>query len=307
LKIVAVVNPAAGAGAATGRWEACRTQIEGCAELEVQLSERPGHATRLTEEAFKAGADRVLAVGGDGTWHECLQGLMSLPESDREKRSLGTVPVGSGCDFARHMQIPSDPEECGAVVTSEDTRLIDIVEAQFTEDDGGLGRTWLSNMASFGIGGDVAQVVDRFGKPLGGTATYLAATVACALRSQGRRFQTLLDDVPLPGKDIHTVILANTSTTGGGMRVAPEADAADGLFEVVSVCDVSRLSLLSSLSKIYDGSHLGEKGVTLLQGKRLEARVKDGRPAWLNIDGELKGMLPAVFVIRPSAIAVCAP
>ncbi|MFH1726425.1 MAG: diacylglycerol kinase family protein [Elusimicrobiota bacterium] len=309
-KTAVIVNPAAGAGRSGSRWAGRRSSLrEALGAFEELRTERPGHGAELARTALESGAKRIISVGGDGTWHEVVAGYFSAPEAARAGAALGCYPTGSGCDFARHLRYPREEDALLSVLSGDKTRLIDLVRATVTAEDGGTLSVPLTNMAAFGLGGDVARAVQRTGKRAGGTLSYLMTTVALLLRSRAREYTLKLDGKPLPERRLHTAILANTSSTGGGMLVAPDADATDGLFEVMTIGDVTRLRMLLAMRKLYSGRHLEEKGVSLYQGKRLEASLPTGsvEPSYLNLDGEALGRLPAVFEILPRIVPVLVP
>ena len=304
-KTVVIVNPASGAGRSGLLWPERREILEAILpEFEEHLSERRGHASELAREAVENGAARVVAVGGDGTWHEVVQGFMTAPRESRRDAVLGLLPTGSGCDFARHFDIPMDFREAALRLETDTLRRLDAVRAEITAEDGSSKTLYFTNMAAFGLAGLVAEAVERDGKARGGTLSYLFATLGAVMRSQAADFTVRLDGRKLDGP-FHTVILANTSSTGGGMKIAPDADAEDGRFEVVTVGDMSKLSMLLKLRKLYSGTHLGGRGLECLRGERLEAFPPPGGGRWpLNIDGEAFGRLPAAFTIEPGVLPV---
>jgi YegS/Rv2252/BmrU family lipid kinase len=304
-KTVVIVNPASGAGRSGARWNDRRAILETVLpEFVERRTDRRGHASVLAREALEAGAVRLVSVGGDGTWHEVVQGFMSAPEERRRDAVLGLLPTGSGCDFARHFGIPLEFEDAALRLEADTLRRLDVVRAEVAVEDGTTRTLFLTNMAAFGLAGEVARVVEESGKSAGGTLSYLLATLGAVLRSAPSDFEVRLDGRRLDGP-FHTVLLANTSSTGGGMKIAPDADAEDGRFEVVTVGAMSKLSMLLKLRKVYSGSHVGEPGLEYLKGECLEAKPPaSGGPFPLNLDGEAYGRLPATFTIERGVLPV---
>ncbi len=304
-KTVVIVNPAAGAGRSGALWDKRRAVLqEILPEFLERLTQRRGHATEFARDAVNAGAAQIIAVGGDGTWHEVVQGFMAASPLERKNAVLGCLPTGSGCDFARHLGISFDFREAALRLGSDTVRRLDIVRAEITVSDGKTEVIYLTNMAAFGLGGEVARIVEEGGKQAGGTLSYFFATVGALLRSKAAEFDVRLDGRSLDGP-FHTVILANTSMTGGGMKIAPDADAEDGRFEVITVGAMSKLSMLLKLPKLYSGSHIGETGIGYVKGEQLEARPPAADRVYpLNLDGEARGRLPAVFTIDRSVLPV---
>lgn len=147
-------------------------------------------------------------------------------------------------------------------------------------------------------------MVEQNGKAAGGMLSYLMATLGAIFRSRAEHFDVRLDGRRLDGP-FHTVVLANTSSTGGGMKIAPDANAEDGRFEILTVGDMSKVGMLLKLSKVYSGSHIGEPGLQYLKGACLEASPPlEGGGFPLNLDGEAYGRLPARFTIEPGVLPV---
>lgn len=227
----------------------------------------------------------------------------AAPES-RRGAALAPLPAGSGCDFARHLGLPLEPTAAARALAGAAPRALDVVRV----DSPGRPARHLTNMAGVGLAAQAAEVVDRWGKPLGGTLSYLLATAAVLLTRPPRRYRLTLDGADASGV-YHAVLLANTETTGGGMRAAPGADLRDGLIDVVTVAGSGRLSLIRRLAGLYDGSHIGTPGVLLRRARRVELGVSDtdGGPAGLNLDGEPSGSLPAAFEVLPGALEALWP
>lgn len=305
MRTAVIVNPAAGAGRSERHWPRRRELLRrALGAFEELVTARRGHATALAREALAAGAERVIAVGGDGTWHELVNGYLETPEPARARAALGLFPAGSGCDFARHMGFPRDDAAVAGLLAAGKLARVDAVEARVSREGGGEALVRLTNMAAFGLGGEVAVAVERAGKALGGTLSYLLASLRLILTSRARPYALELDGRALPETRLHAAILANTSTTGGGMRVAPDADACDGLFELVLIGEMGRLAMLRRFGRLYSGTHLGQPGVRLYRGRRLRARALEPGSFPLNLDGEAFGCLPAEFTALPGAVPV---
>lgn len=228
-----------------------------------------------------------------------MGGYFAAAPASRRGAALAPLPAGSGCDFARHLGLPLEPAAAARALAGAAPRAVDVVRV----DSPGRDARHLTNMAGVGLAAQAAEAVDRWGKPLGGTLSYLLATAAVLLTRPPRRYRLTLDGADASGT-YHAVLLANTETTGGGMRAAPGADLRDGLLDVVTVAGGGRLSLLRRLAGLYDGSHIGTPGVLLRRTRRVELALdgEEGPPAGLNLDGEPSGALPAAFTVLPGAL-----
>lgn len=297
MRTLFIVNPAAGHGRGEARFHSAARALPG--GWVSRITERAGDGERLAREAVEEGFERVVACGGDGTLGEALNGFLSAPEEKRARSALGTWPAGSGCDTARHFGIASTPEALAAVAAAE-PQPVDVGRVTFAAQDGKTLSRWFVNVASFGVAGEVARRVAASGKPLGGALSYLVTSVGALLTTPARDIELLADGAALPRGKVHLVSVANTSSTGGGMLIAPGADASDGALDLVIVGDLSRPRLLAEFPRVYAGAHLGRPGVTARRIRRLEARSAER--VYLNIDGEAVGVLPAAFEVLPKAL-----
>lgn len=300
-----IINPAAGHGRAGRVWESLREAalrlLPGSACL---VTEKPGHASALALGAALAGSSRLIAVGGDGTFSEVLEGVMAAPEHLRRNVTLGALPAGSGCDLARHLGYPPDRDGLIELLARGKARPLDVGRIDYTGPGGAPRRRHFINIAAFGLAGDVAHRIKASGKPLGGTVSYFAASLFSLLTAKAKTLRLKADGKDLSGR-WHLGVLANTSSMGGGMLIAPGTKDDDGLMDLVLVGDMSRLSLLRNFPSLYKGTHLGSPGITLTALRRLEADSDE--TVYLNIDGEADGRLPAIFETLPRAINVLAP
>lgn len=301
MKVLFIVNPAAGHGRGAARWRAARAHA---ARLwpghDEVLTEGPGHGRRLAHDAALAGTGLIVAVGGDGTLGEVVDGFLSAPETARRGACLATYPAGSGCDFARHAGVPSDPDAWAAAMTAGRTRRLDGALASFRGLDGAPRQRRFLNVAALGLAGAVAEGVHKRGKPLGGTLTYLFEGLLAVATGRPVRLRLTVDGAAEPWAEYQLAAAANTSTIGGGMKVAPDADMEDGRLDLLTVGPLSRGELLRLLPKVYSGGHKGAPGVVLRRAERIE--VESDRPLPLNLDGDLEGATPAVFEVLPGAI-----
>lgn len=296
-----IVNPAAGHGRGRARWEPARALAAALwPDHEVCVTEGPGHGRHLARLALEGGAEVVLAVGGDGTLGEVVDGFLAAPAAARERAAVATFPVGSGCDFARHAGLPRGPEAWAAALSSRRVRRLDAALATFLDAEGKKRARHFLNVVSLGLAGDVAIGVERRGKLLGGTLTYLVEALIAVANARPRRVSLVVDGVEEPPADYHMISVANTSTTGGGMRIAPGADAEDGLLDLLTVGPLTRGRLLTLLPRVYAGGHIGADGVVLRRARRVE--IKSEELMVLNIDGDLDGATPAVFEVLPRAV-----
>lgn len=300
-RTLAIVNPASGNGATARFWPKARRELEAAgAPVDAVLTEGPGHATSLARRAGGDGYEVVLYVGGDGTANEVTNGLMEVPAAARP--ALAALPRGTGGDFPASLAMAPGAEAAALRLLGDRTRRIDVAASSFTSLDGTQTRRYFLNIADAGIGGYVAERVNRTTKVFGGFASFLYATLA-TFWTMEKPYATVWVD----GETVHrgpatSVAVCNGSRFGGGMLMAPEALPDDGLLDVVVIGDIGKIDLALNLPRLYRGTHLDHRKVHAFRGR--EVRVDTPAPAPLEIDGEHPGMTPFHVWIEPGALSV---
>ena len=289
-----IVNPVAGSGRARPFWERCAAQCAAAhVDVEVVKTGRRGDAADC---AAQAGDRLVIAVGGDGTAHEVVNGLLRRPGGGRP-RFGALLRAGTAGDLARSLPSPSRPDLVPAWLTTDRWRPVDVGRLSTS-----TGRRYFINVADAGIGAEVVRRAARGPAFVGGTGNFLGGAVVSLLTHRNAWVQLRLDNGPVLRRRVRTIAVANGAYLGGGMWIAPKADTNDGLFEVVTIGDVSRWLGIRSLPMLYRGTHGRLAQVEFGQARRVE--IDSEEPIGVEADGELAGNTPAVFEIVPSALQV---
>jgi YegS/Rv2252/BmrU family lipid kinase len=299
---VVVVNPRSAGGKTERRWPQLRQIIhEAYGPFEERFTQAPGDGTTLAREALKAGAELVVALGGDGTINEVVNGFFdgdtALPGA------FGVLPSGSGGDFVKTLGTAKDLRAAAAQLKGA-PKKIDVGRLTFTAHDGSEQRRYFINITSFGISGLVDRYVNQSSKPLGGTVAFALASLRAGTQYKNANVRLTLDGRPPKDGKIYTVAVANGRFFGGGMKVAPEARLDDGLFDVVTLGDFGFSDLLLRGLDIYSGKHVTNPKVTIHRARRVEAVPTNGEEVLLDVDGEQPGRLPATFELLPQALTV---
>ena len=296
-----IVNPIAGSGRAHGivpRIEAWlkERRIDGRL-LETRAR---GDAERFAAEATALGHDRVIAVGGDGTIQEVLNGL--LASGVGAGPAMGVVAAGRGNDVARSVHLPVDPIACLPIAMGSTTQPFDVGLA--TSLDG--RRRYFG--AAGGVGFDAAvaytmAVQRRFW--MRGEAGYFLATLNELRRHHNSRLQvTLMGDGAdrVVSQRFLFVAFANGPFYGGGMQICPAAETDDGLFDVCLVGDLSRLAALRELPGIYHAKHLKNPKVEIVHARTV--RIEGDTQTRVHLDGEPFGNVPLEVTMLAGAVSM---
>ena len=294
MEALALMNAAAGRGHYRKRLERVR-QL--CQELgaEVAVTTSPEEASERARAAADAGYRRVVAVGGDGTAHHVLNGLAGAGTIPSENcAALGIVPLGSANDLARNLGLPRDAEAATRLALTGPTRRVDL---------GRVAGRWFGCVASFGLDSHANRIANRH-RHLRGTAIYIYALLRTLVEWRVPVVNIQSDGGEFRGP-MMLFAVGNASSYGGGMRIAPRADMADGRLDLCLVRGMSRLKLLWRFPGVFSGTHLRHPEVTYFQASRV--RVEADRPLDIFADGELVGNTPAEVELFPGALTVVAP
>ena len=288
-----IVNPAAGGGRALRSVDWLRERLATRPDVRIEITRRPRDAETLAADAVRDGHDRVIAVGGDGTVQEVVNGLLAAGKP----AAMGIVPLGSGNDLARSLGLPVELASAWKVAIGHATRAIDVAHAR----NGDGAERWFASAGGIGFDAQVAAAMaDRSGWQAG-RAGYLLTTLAELRRFENRRIRLTIDGVT-EAADVLFVAIANGAYYGGGMRIAPAATVDDGRLDVCVVGDISRLTVLRQLPNLYRGTHVNHPAVTMRSGTTIEADG-DGDTR-VHLDGEPFGALPLSVTIHHRALAV---
>jgi diacylglycerol kinase (ATP) len=294
----AIVNPAAGGGrsAKLAAPAIARLREHGF-HVDVIASTAPGHAAALAREAYQQNYRRFIAVGGDGTAHEILNGIFPHAANARSRVSLGFLPVGTGNSFLRDFAPQNSSEAALQALLENRTRPVDLLRLTHSK-----GEIYAFNLLSIGFTADVATLTNRHFKPLGPLGYLLGVFVRVA---QLRRRAFALrcdDDKNWDNRRCLFLSFNNSKYTGGTMLIAPHADPSDALIEFVRWGPIGRFGLLRMLPKLYDGTHIQHP----LASRRAVRCVEFNLPAPIDvmIDGEIASLEIRSLDIIPGAVDV---
>ncbi len=273
-----IVNSAAGGGRCGAKADLAIERLRKAGlELVVRRTERAGHATELTREAYAAGARHFIAVGGDGTSFEIVNGLFPRPVGDADPVVLGFVPLGTGNSFLRDYGITSSDGAIDALLSGK-RHTVDVIRVEHTD-----GELHYLNLLSLGFSAAVGALTNRRFKPFG-AAGYALAVVSSVVGLEHPRFP-LTADGEADDRECTLLSFSNSRFTGGTMMMAPDADAGDGEVDVVRIGKLGRMALLRAFPLIYKGTHTQLAEVETGRARRVEFR--SDAPVDCMIDGEV--------------------
>ena len=302
LRVVAIVNPKAAGGAVIRRWPLFEKAIASFVDLDTLLTKRPKHATDLAREAA-AGADVVVAVGGDGTINEVINGLL---QKDGLCAKLAYIPMGTGGDFQRTVNLPNQPDEAAEVIVSGETLTIDAAVASLISHEGKPVERYFLNMTSFGMGGDVSVKAKNFLSRLSGKLAFLWATFTVALDYRGKTVRIQLDSDPAEHEFFITnLAVGNGRYHGGGMHPCPLALLNDGVLEVTPIERLNLFELVRDIRILYSDNVYQHRKAHHFRARTM--RAESDEIVRVEVDGESVGRLPMTITTLPQALRLLIP
>ncbi len=287
MKTCIICNP--GAGSVNDR-ESIREKLSQFPGADVHFTEAEGDAIRFAKDAVNEGCETVIAAGGDGTLNEVINGV--APQAAKVR--VGLVPLGTGNDFARMLNLPDSIDDCIETLRAAETRPTDLVRVTSDRE------RYFINVSAGGFSGVVDEKMTAEIKQTWGPFAYLRCAAAALPELRAYRTQITLDGEVMPALDLYNVVVANGRYVGGGTLIAPDAAIDDGLLDVILIPQNSATDMALVAAQIMVGKHLKSEGVIFRRAAKVAVDSQPGM--WFNVDGELVGNEPAVFEVMPRAL-----
>ncbi len=297
-----VVNPNAGIGKAGRDWG----KISGLLEkhgfaYQAVFTERPLHACELVLENMAAGYRNFIAVGGDGTINEVVNGVFGQTKWPTTGVTVGMISVGTGNDWIRTYNIPTNYEQSILILKQGETMLQDVGIVRYYNNNRQHSRFFV-NVAGLGFDGLVAKKTnaDKI-RGRGNPFLYLVNLIGSLFSYKSCQTTMIIDGNELTDK-VFSIGVGIGKYNGGGMQQTPDAKTDDGLFDLTMIKDLSKWSVITNVRRLYDGTIKKHKRVESFLGKNI--RIECESPLLLEADGESLGHAPFAFEIIPRSLRV---
>ena len=295
-----IVNPRAGRGRVAAEMpEIERAMLANGLEFRVMSTEAAGDAVRLTRTALERGDRFLVAVGGDGTVHEVVNGMFQDRRPVNPDAVLGVVAAGSGCDFIRTFGLPQDVTRAVRHLTGDAVFPIDVGVVTYRDSDGAEVTRLFPNIAEAGLGGDTVARADRLPRWFGRSRYFWGFWLAVS-RFRAAEVRVTADARDWSGR-ANNVVVANCQFFGGGMKISPRSMPSDGRLDV-QVSTGPKSDSFTTLPKVYRGEHVPSPNIKEFLAARIA--VDADRPLRLEADGEVLGTTPATFEVIPEALTL---
>jgi len=309
-----IINPTSARGRTGAMWAGVASDLRThFGAFQPVWTKASGDAQEIAREESASGRRFIIACGGDGTINEVANGIIE----SGGMAELGILPSGTGGDFRRTLNIPTNPRDASVALRTGRTRRIDVGQVTYTNHDGTTAGRYFLGVASAGMGSAVIEAVKAkddswlpasASRLLGGKLSFAAATLSTTMTFTKPTISVSLDDGASHRITIASLCICNARYFGGGMKIAPDAKLDDGLLDVIAIGDLDRATTLTRAYRIYNGTHLSMEMVHHAHVRCIGVRPSNEHDVIkLEVDGELVGKLPATFEIVPRALRVRCP
>jgi len=299
----AVVNPKSANGRTEKNWpDHCEKIKQAGVLLDYEYTLYPGHGTELTRLALSRGYNKIIAVGGDGTVNEAVNGLIANDKLVSDDIELAVFGLGTGSDFIRSLKVKNNLESFINSLRNNSNHNIDVGKVTYISIGGKPESRYFINASNMGIGAEVVNQANLHSKVLRSRLTYLIRTIIAVFRYKNIQVSIQTDkEKTIEGKYCG-LIVCNGQYIGGGMRIAPQAEIDDGFFDLVVIKDISIFRLLSCIHLIYRGKHIYLPEVEVYRCRSIKTDIAD--EALLETDGEIPGVSPVEYNIIPQCLTL---
>lgn len=298
-----IVNPKAGVGKGLTDWPLISNQLNRSGvEFSCVFTEKKHHAVELTVKAVADGYRKIVAIGGDGTINEIVNGIFIQQQVPTTDIWLAVVAVGTGNDWIRMFGIPKTYPEAVKAIVLANTVLQDVGIVSFYETMVKHER-YMANVAGLGFDAIVNRRFNKL-KEEGrkGKWLYIMSTLKSLFSYKAKKFKVTVDDEQLVDSDVFSATVGIGKYNGGGMMQMPNAVFDDGLFDITVIRKKTKASVLYNFRKLYNGKIYRIANISAWQGKEVTISSEPESP--IEIDGEAMGFSPFTFKLIPQSIRV---
>ncbi len=301
-KTFVIINPKSSDGNTGKNINLLTHKLKKIGEFDYTLTKGKNHATELTINAIKSEYNRIIAIGGDGTFNEVVNGFFYDEKIINNDVTLGLISGGTGADFIRTLEIPSNIDKAINKIVENNVKKIDLGKLISTNDSGEKVTRFFLNASNIGLGGEVVKKVNNSSKLLGGFASFLIGTVSTAMEFNNKKIKLIYDDENFIEGVYSNIIVANGKYCGGGMKFLPDADLSDNLFDILTIGDINKIEFFENILKVYRGTHLKFHKIGAKKSKSLS--IESEEKIRIETDGEECGFTPAYYQVIPNILNI---
>ena len=301
-KTLFIVNPESRAGETSRLWnQRAKNLLEQGLELEARFTKAPLQAIELTRTALSEGYDHIVAVGGDGTINEVLNGFFAANGTlINQQAALSAISFATGGDLARLLPLGGEPQDIRNLCENPYPFTCDVIRADFIDWAEKPASRYFINVSDFGIGCETVIRVNRKSKALGGFISFLSSALGALFSAKNINMEIWADGHAFFQGEVSMAVIANGRFFGGGMYASPIAELDDGWMDLTVFHDFKLVQMLRCLPLVYSGNYLNHPQVIHTRAQSVSFKSQERFP--FETDGELPGTSDVHYKIMPGAI-----
>lgn len=294
-----IINPTSGNGLSRKKWPQIKALlVSNNFNFEFVFSEYKNHSTELTQEAIGKGFKNIICIGGDGTLHNIINGIMCQKSIESSKISVGVIPIGTGNDWIKTYNLPNDIEKAVEVLKNGKTEIQDLGKIDFLSSK--KTSIYFNNLAGLGFDGYVVSKVEKYKKF--GALAYLLGTLESLFSFKNFNSKVSVNSKVITDKAL-MILVGLCRYSGGGMQLTDTPNPNDGLLDICMVTNFSKFDIIKNLSNLYNGKIARVKKVITLKTQTIQINIKDENAPFIQADGELLGKGDVLISIVPKAFS----
>ena len=301
-----IVNPTAGAGQAGKKWPHIHAKLDalGWSYFAVQ-TKGIGDATLLVKEAIEKGYQHIIAVGGDGTNNEAINGILLQKAIPSTEVTYALLPIGTGNDWIKTHQIPRRLDDWLQMMAQGKTYCQDVGQVTY-QAEGKTQTRYFANVAGMGYDAFVARIAESQKGKVSNKLFYFYLIFKCLAQYSLKKARVIFDDQQV--EDVYYTIHAGICRySGGGMRFVPHAEPADGRFALTLIRNISKLGIILNTYRLYTGSIGQLRQANTFYAKKIRVEAIGATPTLVEVDGEFLGETPVEFALMEKRLRLVVP
>ena len=297
-----IVNPASGNGAAKKKWKHINNElIKQKFDFDFKFSEYKNHSSKLVKKVLKQNFTKIICVGGDGTLHNILNGILSLNLTNIYEIKIGIIPIGTGNDWVKNYAISTNYKKAIAILKNENTVSQDIGKITILSTN---NIVYFNNLAGIGLDGFVVNKVNNYKKL--GTLAYIVGALVSLTSYKKPTLKIELNKKVISGKTL-MLLIGLCKYSGGGMQLTKNSNPTNGLFDISYIQKINLVTILSNIKGLFNGNITNHKLVNNYKTSSIKIQVLDTEKTYIQADGELIGSGNFSVELLPKAIHFIVP
>ena len=295
----AIINPTSGNGSSKQKWPQIKSLLQSYNfDFDFGFTEHENHSPELLQQAIENGVLNIICIGGDGTLHNIVNGIMNQTIVPSNEINIGVIPIGTGNDWVKTHNIPNDFEKAIQLIKNGNKKTQDLGEIEFLNED--RKPVYFNNLAGVGFDGFVVSKVHKY-KHFGALA-YLTGAVLGLFSFKNFKSKVVVDNTEINSKTL-MVLVGLCNYSGGGMQLTKDANPFDGLFDISIAKNIGKLDIIKNLTKLFNGKIVNHRKVETLKSDSITITIDEENLPFIQADGELIGKGNIHVSIVPKAFS----